>query len=204
MSDQPTSGARLKILLTEGSSISSRQLLYDLGPIHTIDILDTNPLCLCRFSRDVRKWTRSPRFGKDPHRFLQCLGERLRAEKYDVLLAPHDDIFLVSRVRTTLGKRAALAIPDFELIERLQSKLQFLKLCRELQLPHPETQVVSSEREFANWRDFPRFVKLDYGTAGQTVKLVHDQKELQTAMAEFRRNGFCSDGTELLLQRPSE
>src|SRR6478609_1421711 len=131
MSDQPASGTRLKILLTEGSSISSRQLLYDLGPGHTIDILDPSPLCLCRFSRYVRKWYRCPPFGKDAHGFLQCLGGRLRAETYDVLLPPHDDIFLVSRVREALEKLVALAVPDFELIERLQSKLQFLKVCQE-------------------------------------------------------------------------
>src|SRR3954471_15885648 len=142
MSDQPVSGNRLKILLTEGSSISSRQLLYDLGPHHTIDILDPSPLCLSRFSKYVRRWYCCPQFGRDPHGFLQCLGERLAAEQYDVLLPAPDEIFLIARVQEALEKRVALAVPKFELIERLQSKLQFLKICQELQLPHPETRVL--------------------------------------------------------------
>src|SRR4051812_36002702 len=128
MTDQPATDKQLKILLTEGSSISSRQLLYDLGPNHTIDILDPSRLCLSRFSRYVRKWYRCPSFGKDPHGFLKCLSERLRAEAYDVLLPPHDEVFLIARVREALEKFVALAIPDFDLIERLQSKLQFLKI----------------------------------------------------------------------------
>ncbi len=204
MSDQGTSGNRLKILLTEGSSISSRQLLYDLGPHHTIDILDPSPICLSRFSKYVRKWHRCPQFGRDPLGFLRCVGERLSLDSYDVLLPTHDEIFLIARVREALQKRVALAVPDFELIERLQSKLQFVNICHDLQLPHPETRVVSSEREIADWNEFPRYLKLDYGTAGQTVKLVHDQNELQSSIDTFRNSGLWSDGVPLLLQSLSE
>jgi hypothetical protein len=204
MSSQKTSKRRLKILLTEGSSISSRQLLYDLGPRHTIDILDSNPLCLSRFSRFVRRWYRSPSFGVDPLSFLKCLGDRLRAEKYDVLLPTHDESFLIARVGEAIQERVAIAIPDFAVIERLQSKLQFLKICQELRLPHPETHVLSSERELQEWHEFPSFVKLDYGTAGQTVKLVHDRSELCAAIEEFRKLHLWSEGVPLLIQRPSE
>jgi hypothetical protein len=204
MSDQRASGNRLKILLTEGSSISSRQLLYDLGPHHTIDILDPNPLCLSRFSKYVRGWYRCPQFGRDPLGFLRSLGERLAAEQYDVLLPTHDEIFLVARVQELLEKRVALAVPKFELIERLQSKLQFLKICQDLQLPHPETRVLSTERELTAWTEFPRFLKLDYGTAGQTVKLVQNQNELHAATATFRNKALWSEGVRLLLQNLSE
>jgi hypothetical protein len=204
MSDQRVSGNRLKILLAEGSSISSRQLLYDLGPHHTIDILDPNPLCLSRFSKYVRRWYRCPQFGRDPLGFLRSLGERLAAEQYDVLLPTHDEIFLIARVQEALEKRVALAVPKFELIERLQSKVQFLKICQDLQLPRPETRVLSTERELTVWTEFPRFLKLDYGTAGQTVKLVHNQSELQTATATFRNKGLWSEGVPLLLQSLSE
>ncbi|HEX4412805.1 MAG TPA: hypothetical protein VH107_04195, partial [Lacipirellulaceae bacterium] len=199
-----SSESGLKILLTDGSSISTREILYDLGPRHTIDILDSNPLCMSRFSRFVRRWYRCPRFSVDPNGFLRCLGERLAAEKYDVLLPMHDEIFLVARVREALQQRVALAVHDFSVIDRLQSKLQFLKICQDLQLPHPETRVVSSERELNEWREFPSFVKLDYGTAGQTVQLVKNEHEMRAAIAKFRALGVWSDGVPLLVQQPSD
>jgi hypothetical protein len=86
----------------------------------------------------------------------------------------------------------------------MQSKLQFLKICQDLQLPHPETRVVSSNRELNEWSEFPSFVKLDYGTAGQTVKLVHNQNEMRAAIAKFRELKLWSEGTPLLVQGPSE
>lgn len=195
---------RLKILLTEGSSISARQMLFDLGPHHTIDILDPDAMCQCRFSRFVRRWYRCPSFSRDPCGFLNCLGERLRLGEYDVLVPPHDEVFLLSRVREALAKRVALAIPDVAAVEILQSKLQFLTIAREIDLPHPETHVITDNRELAAWSNFPRFVKLDYGTAGQTVRLVHDRRELDAAIATFREQGWWAEGTPVLLQQPAD
>ncbi len=194
---------RLKILLTEGSSISARQMLYDLGPHHTIDILDPDALCQCRFSRFVRRWYRSPSFSADPCGFLNCLGERLRTGEYDVLLPPHDEVFLLSRVREALTKRVAVAIPEVAAVELLQSKLQFLTIAREIELPHPQTHVIVDQHELEAWNDFPRFVKLDYGTAGQTVRLARDRGELNAALAAFREQGWWAEGTPILLQQPA-
>src|SRR4051794_12881577 len=99
------SGRRLKILFTEGSSVSARQAVYDLGGQHTIDVLDPSGLCQCRFSRLVRRWYRCPPYAADPCAYLSFLRERLAAEEYDVLLPLHDEIYLLSRVRDSLAKR---------------------------------------------------------------------------------------------------
>ena len=113
------SDRKLSILFTEGSSISARQLVYDLAPQHTIDILDPNALCQCRISTLVRRWYRCPSFTTNPCGFLRCLGERLRSGRYDVLIPPHDEVFLLSRVRDALAKNVAVAIPDFNFITLL-------------------------------------------------------------------------------------
>jgi predicted ATP-grasp superfamily ATP-dependent carboligase len=191
----------LKILLTEGSSLSARQLLYALGPRHRIDILDPSPLCQCRFSRFVRRWYRCPSFADEPCAFLSFLGGRLKAGQYDVLLPPHEETYLLSRVRDALARRVALALPEFDSVTQLFSKLNFLRLLQELQLPHPEAAVVTDREELERWSDFPRFVKLDAGTAGQGVQLVHDQAELRAAVRQFEEYDVWSDGTPLLLQR---
>jgi len=197
-----TSDRRLTLLMTEGSSISARQILYDLRG-HTIDVLDPNPLCQCRFSNLVRRWYRCPSFTDDPCGFLSCLGSRLRAGRYDALVPPHDEVFLLSRVRESLRKLVALAIPDFAVIALLQSKLQFHALANELGLPQPEADVLTDSREADQWRDFPRYAKLDFGTAGQTVRLVHDRQELSAAINDFQEHGWWSPGMPILMQKPA-
>jgi predicted ATP-grasp superfamily ATP-dependent carboligase len=194
---------RLTILMTEGSSLSARQALYALGPQHTIDILDPSALCQCRFSRFVRKWYRCPSFATDPCGYLAFLGERLKSDRYDVLFPPHEEVYLLSRVRDALAKRAAVAVPTFESVAQLFSKLNFLALLKDLKLPHLEATIITSRAELDRWTDFPRFLKLDTGTAGQGVKLVHDQNELQTALGQFEERGAWRDGTPLILQRPA-
>ena len=144
---ESSTGRRLRILFTEGSSISARQALYDLGGRHTIDVLDPSRLCQCRFSQLVRRWYRCPSFTADPCGYLTFLGKRLAAEPYDVVLPLHDEIYLLSRVRDALARRVAVAMADFSTVALLQSKLQFLTLARELELQCPETHVVTEPHE---------------------------------------------------------
>ena len=195
---------RLRILFTEGSSVSARQALYDLGPRHTIDVVDPSRLCQCRFSRLVRRLYRCPPFTADPCGYLSFLGERLTAEKYDVVLALHDEVYLLARVRDQLSRRAAVAIAGFPTVAMLQSKLRFVELARELGLGHPETHVLSEQAELDRWSTYPVFLKLDFGTAGQTVRYVRDRGELVAALAAFRENGWWAPGDPALLQQPAQ
>ena len=194
---------RLAILMTEGSSISARQIVYDLAPQHVIDILDPDLLCQCRISTLVRRWYRCPSFTADPCGFLQCLGERLRSGQYDVLVPPHDEVFLLSRVRDALAQKVAVAIPDFKYIPLLQSKLQFYQLAKEIGLPQPEADVIADQMEIERWNDYPRFVKLDFGTAGQTVRLVHNRDQLMAALRDFQEHGWWQHGMPMMMQKPA-
>lgn len=193
----------LKILITEGSSISARQSIFDLGPKHQIDILDSSRLCQCRFSNYVRRWHRCPPFTVDPLGFLTFLRARLAAERYDVLLPLHDEVFLLSRVREELAKLVAVAIPEFSALEVLQSKIRFHALLKELDIPQPEADVVVERQDFDRWNDFPRYLKADYGTAGQAVRLVRDQAELRLALEALRASGWWGEGMPVLMQRPA-
>jgi hypothetical protein len=201
---QAPSRRRLSILMTEGSSISARQALYALGPHHTIDILDPASLCQCRFSRFVRRWYRSPSYATDPCGYLAFLHERLKTGRYDVLFPSHEEVYLLSRVRDALARQVALALPEFNALTQLFSKLNFFALLNELQLPHPEAAIITDRAELDRWSDFPRFVKLDTGTAGQGVKLARDGGELQAALQLFKERGAWQNGTPLILQRPAE
>ena len=191
----------LKILMTEGASISARQILFDLGGRHTIDILDPSRICQCRPSKFIREYYRVPPFSADPHRWLTIVGERLREGDYDVLVPPHDEVFLLSHVRDTLQEMVAVAIPPIEAVEEIQSKIRFAEICRELDIPIPPSTVVKEVGELETWSDWPQWLKLAYGSAGATVRLVHDRQQAEAALADFQARGWWEPGVPFLLQQ---
>ncbi len=194
---------RRTILLTEGSSISARQVLYGLGARHTIDIVDPAPLCQCRFSRYVRRWYRCPVFSREPESYLSFLFERLRAEHYDVLLPTHEQVFLLAHFRDELQQYTGVALSDPEAMDRLMSKARFIRLLDELGLPYPPTEVVRDRAEMLRPRGFPFYVKLAYSTAGEGVRFVRDADRLRQIADEFESAGWLDGRAEILLQTPA-
>ena len=196
-------GERLKILFTEGSSLSARQTLYPLAGLHEVNIVDPQRLCLCRFSRLVRRWRRCPSYSKTPEAYVEFLVRHVQQQKYDVLLPTHEQAYLVARFRDQLSQYVHLAVPDFATIERAQSKVGFLRILQHLKLPHPETAVLTSYRELDRAWKFPCFLKLAHGTAGNGVRLAHNIVELREAADDFRRLGAIDERTEFLVQQPA-
>ena len=56
-----------RILLSEGSSLSSREAITAFGLTgHQVELVSSNPICLGRFSRFVNRVHRVPASGADP------------------------------------------------------------------------------------------------------------------------------------------
>ncbi len=194
----------MKVLLSEGSSLSARQAISALGRTGArIEVCDPDPLCLGRFSRFVRAWHRCPRWNVDPVGYLQFLADRLAAERYDVLLAVHDQAFLLARFRDDLRRRVGLALPDFAALERLQSKAEFLRVLDELDLPHPPTVLVRTRRELKAAGTPPCYIKLAYSTAGCGVWRVSDRGEMPAVADRLEAAGLLDGRFEVLVQQPA-
>lgn len=195
---------RLKVLLTEGSSLSARQTLYGLGRNFIVDILDPDPLCQCRFSRFTHRWYRCPSFSKQPAEYLRFLLARLKAEHYDVLLPTHEQVFLLARFGEQVNRHVPVALPDFAAMERLQSKADFCRLLDELDLPYPVTAIIRSRAELeAAATAFPTYVKLAHSTAGSGVRRVENRQELRRVADEFEQAGLFNGQSETLVQAPA-
>ena len=190
----------LRILLTEGSSLSARHTLSALGPLgHTIDICDPRPgMCVARFSRYTRQLFRCPPFALDPAGYLKFVLGLLRANRYDALVPVHDQAFLLSRFRNELSKLTGLAVPAFDVMRRMQSKAGFVRVLRDLSLPHPETILCSSAAEIPADISFPAYLKRAHSTAGCGVWHVENRQALEAALARMPQTGG-----ELLLQQPA-
>lgn len=195
---------RLKIMLTEGTSLSARQTIYALAPLHpVIDVCDSKPLVsMARSSIHVRTCFRCPPFGKDPAGYLRYLRQRLRSSRYDVLLPVHDQVFLLSRFRERLGELAGLAVPEFDAIQQLQSKASLVRLLAAMGLPFPPTVIGQTRRELQELPT-PCFIKLAYSTAGCGVWHVGDEREAAQTFDRLEREGALDGRRELLVQQPA-
>jgi hypothetical protein len=205
VSPLPRPGRPLRVLLTEGSSLSARQTVYALGYLGAIiDICDPRPLtCLARYSRFVRACHRCPSFTRDPAAYVEFLKDRLRAEGYDVLFPVHDQVYLLARVQGEFAGKVGLPVPDFAAVERLQSKAEFVRLLAELDLPHPPTILVQIRAQLEQAVTFPCYIKLPYSTAGRGVWLVGNAAERDVVAQRLEKEGRLGDASEVLVQQPA-
>ena len=76
----------LRILLSEGSSLTAREFLSVLGRAgHHIEIVDPNPGCICRFSRWTRRVHHCPAAGLDPIGYLAAVKALMAEGAFDTV-----------------------------------------------------------------------------------------------------------------------
>jgi hypothetical protein len=102
----------MRILLSEGSGLTSRQVAGQLGSLgHEVEILSSSKICLTRFTRHVRAVHDVPRFGLDPFGWLAA-AERIAGErKTDLLFPTQEQVTVLSARRKHL--RVATIVPPF-------------------------------------------------------------------------------------------
>jgi hypothetical protein len=195
----------MRVLLTEGSSLSARQAVYALGRCgYHIEVCDPKPfLCQCRYSRYVRACHRCPSFTADSAGYLRFLSRLLLERSFDVLLPVHDQAFLLALFRNPFQRLTGLALPEFAAMERLQSKAEFVRLLAELNLPHPATVIVRDRSALEHACSFPCYVKLPYSTAGCGVWHVAGPDQLRPVADLLEKRELLDGGHEILVQQPA-
>lgn len=205
MAASDTTGPQpLKILMTEGTSLSARQSLYTLGGRHVVDIIDPDPLCQCRFSRFVRRWRKSPHFARNPSEFLHFLADLVRREKYDVVLPTHEQVYLLSKFRDVVGEAAGIALPHFDAMRQMQDKAEFTRTLEALGLPYPHTAFAKTEADLAHNWSYPFYLKLAHSTAGLGVFHIVDEDDLAKRIELLRTDGNLDGTVEMLVQQPAK
>jgi predicted ATP-grasp superfamily ATP-dependent carboligase len=188
-----------KILLSEGSSLSSREAITALGLAgHRVELVSSDPLCLGRFSRFVTRVNRAPASGADPDGYLAAVLETIASRKIDVLLPVHEQAYLFAAARQQLPSSLGIALADFAAFEQVQSKAGLAELLTRLKVRQPKTDVVRSADEFAADRPFPFFVKAAFGTASAGVWRVRDAHARDALLLQLQTQNAFADG--LLVQ----
>lgn len=190
---------KARILLSEGSSLSSREAITALGLAgHRVELVSSDPICLGRFSHFVARVHRTPASGADPDGYLAAVIEVVKTGNIDALLPVHEQAYLFAAARKQLPPSLGIALADFEAFEQVQSKASLADLLTRLKVPQPKTDIVRSADEFAAERPFPFFVKAAFGTASAGVWRIADARRRDALLVQLEAQNAFAEG--LLVQ----
>jgi glutathione synthase/RimK-type ligase-like ATP-grasp enzyme len=186
---------RPKILLSEGSSLSSREAITALGLAgHRLELVSCNPICLGRFSRYVERVHRAPASGADPDGYLAAVLEAVKKSSIDALIPVHEQAYLFAAARHLLPPGLGIALADFEAFEQVQSKAGLAALLARLKIPQPATDIIHSAAEFAQSRPYPFFVKAAFGTASAGVWRAGNERQRDALLRQFVQTDVFAEG----------
>jgi len=174
----------MRILLSEGSGLTSRQVAGQLGSLgHEVEILTSSKICLTRFTRHVRAVHDVPRFGLDPFGWLAA-AERIAGErKADLLFPTQEQVTVLSARKKHL--RVATIVPPFASLARVQDKISAFRTLKAIGAPQPQTFVISTADDLCHVATYPIFVKRPVSTASAGVRRTTNAQELEATAREF-------------------
>jgi len=112
----------MRVLLTEGSGLTSRQVATRLGELgHEVEILSSTRLCLTRFTRHVRRLHLVPGFARSPLEWLTAAKTIAKARSIDVIFPTQEQVAALSAFHRTL--EVTTIVPDFGALRRVQDKI---------------------------------------------------------------------------------
>jgi ATP-grasp domain len=165
----------MKILLTEGSGVTSRQVAGRLSSMgHHVEVLTSDPLCLARFTRHVQRLHRVPKYGEMPIAWLRAALDVFHNGAFDVLFPTQEQVAVLAAANFTT------AVPSFSALLAVQDKVSAFATLNRLNIPQPPSAVFTSISDLHGWCDFPAYVKQPIGTASTAVRRIETEAELGT------------------------
>jgi hypothetical protein len=194
----------MRILLSDGSGLTARQAAGRLSESgHHVEALAPDWLCLCRFTRHVRRVHRVPAYGTDPLAWLDAALGVYRAGGFDVLLPTQEQVAVLSHSAGRLrAERVRTAVPPWESVRAVQDKVSAAATLLALGIPQPATAFLGSAGELRAWCSFPVFIKRPIGTAGSGVRRVESADQLGTCADEAEAAGVFGAGG-VIAQEPA-
>lgn len=190
---------RVKVLLSEGSSLSARQTITALGLAgYRVGVCDPDPICIGRFSRFVKKTYRCPNFNEHPMEYVHFVDGICRKHGYQVMIPVHEQAYLFARYRHLF--HANLALADFSAFQQIQGKVSFARTLQRLDIPQPDFVVLSDLRQARGMENYPYYLKTNYGTAGQGVWRVENPESGVKILEDLEGRGVA-DQNQFMIQR---
>jgi hypothetical protein len=187
----------MKVLLSDGSGLTARQVAGRLSASgHHVEVLSPDRLCLCRFTRHVRRVHVVPSYGADPLGWLDATLAVYRHGGFDLLFPTQEQVAVLSHSAGRLaGAGIRTAVPSFEALRAVQDKVSASATLRALGIPQPATAFVASADDLRAWRSLPVFIKTPIGTATSGVRLVDSVAALRSCADELEAAGVFAGTT---------
>lgn len=141
-------GTPRNVLVTAGRFMPTTGVVHALLAAGArVDVCDSIAVAPALHARGIAKAHGTPAPLPDPVAFAHAVAGIVRERDIDLVYAPFEDGFFLSRYRDLIPAR--LFVPDFATIEVLHNKATFVELCRGLGLPTPPTEIVTSQAAMA-------------------------------------------------------
>jgi hypothetical protein len=166
---------------------------------HRVEVLTGDTVALTRLTRHVRGRHGVPRYGNDPigwfETVLGVLDAPSAAGPVDVLVPTQEQVPVLALCRAAVHDRnVAMAVPSFDAVARVQSKVAAVRTLAEIGVPQPRTLVVANRAELVRSDFVPAFVKWPIGTAGTGVVRVGDVAALRMVASTVDDDAFALGG----------
>ena len=161
----------MRILLSDGSSMASRQAASLLGRTgHDIGVVSCDRLTLTAWTRSVRRRHCCGGYGNRPLEWLEAALQVCVREGYDLLLPTQEQAAALS-AGAELVKAAGVrtVVPEFAALASVQDKATATATLDRLGIPQPSTVVLSAREARSSWDRFPVFTKVPVATASTGV-----------------------------------
>ncbi len=180
----------MRIILTEGSGLTSRQTAGRLGEMgHEVELLSSSRLCLSRFTRHVRAVHQVPNFGADPFGWLDAAMAIARARRADLIFPTQEQAAILSAEEKRLT--VPTIVPPFAALRRVQDKISAWRTLAAIGAPQPPTFEIAEAADLERVTTFPVFLKRSVSTASSGVRRAATPRDLVTAANDL---GLGSDG----------
>jgi glutathione synthase/RimK-type ligase-like ATP-grasp enzyme len=169
-----------KVLLSEGSSLTSRETLTCLcNSGYSVDIITSAKRPITMFSKWKNKLIFTNNVNENPHDYLTHVSKLINSGAYEALIPTHETAWLFSEGRRYFSSEIVLPVAAPASFHMVQSKISFAELADSLHIPHPRWSMV--KENMAINIPYPYWIKDEYGTAGRSVFKVSTAQERSEA-----------------------
>jgi hypothetical protein len=196
----------MKILLTDASGLTSRQLSTILSrKHHEVHVLSPPGwLSLTKLTSHTTKLHPVPPFSSSPYAWLDATLTVLRSEKFDILICTQEQVAIVSAEQDLVSATGVkFAVPDFKNLRRVMDKVSACQALADAGLPQPESVVLTSTMDTLPQCEalLPAYIKTPIGTGSTGVRRASNPDELASILTDYIAQGYFDDGGELLVQK---
>lgn len=146
---------------------------------------DSIPCRMSGWSRAVVSTVTLPSARFAPHAYVKALRSTISTHHIDLVVPTCEEVFFLSRYRSELPANVRIVVGEFDTMNVLHSKWQFLKAAQDCGAVVPESECVDTLEQAREWAGTdPVVLKPEYSRFGVHVRLCpsgipHDAKPFE-------------------------